>query len=119
MASVLSGVDVVLGKDIKMKFLNFTPHDIVMNDGARFMSEGVARVDGVYSAFDENGICRVDYGGIVGLPRPENDVVYIVSTVVLGVARLLGRSDVVAPATGHPDCIRKDGHVVSVPGFIR
>ena len=25
----------------------------------------------------------------------------------------------VAPATGHPDCIRKDGFIVSVPGFVR
>lgn len=24
-----------------------------------------------------------------------------------------------APATGHPDCIRKDGFIVSVPGFVR
>lgn len=30
-----------------------------------------------------------------------------------------GRTDVVAPATGHPDCIRKDGFIVSVPGFVR
>lgn len=102
-----------------MKFVNFTPHDIVMNDGARFVSEGVARVAGVYSAFDENGICRVDYGCILGLPKPEKDIVYIVSSVVLGIARLHGRRDVVAPATGHPDCIRKDGQVVSVPGFVR
>ena len=29
------------------------------------------------------------------------------------------RTDVVAPATGHPDCIRKDGFIVSVPGFVR
>ena len=101
-----------------MKFVNFTPHDIVMNDGARFVSEGVARVDGVYSAFDANGICRVDYGGISGLPKPEKDTFYIVSSVVLGIARLQGRRDVVAPATGHPDCIRKDGQVISVPGFV-
>ena len=29
------------------------------------------------------------------------------------------RTGVVAPATGHPDCIRKDGFIVSVPGFVR
>lgn len=34
----------------------------------------------------------------------------------LKVAKEKGRTDVVA---GHPDCIRKDGFIVSVPGFVR
>lgn len=37
----------------------------------------------------------------------------------LAAAKEKGRTDVVAPATGHPDCIRKDGFIVSVPGFVR
>ena len=29
------------------------------------------------------------------------------------------RSDLVAPATGHPDAVRSEkGHIVSVPGFV-
>ena len=39
--------------------------------------------------------------------------------ILLEAAKEKGRTDVVAPATGHPDCIRKDGFIVSVPGFVR
>ena len=37
----------------------------------------------------------------------------------IAVAKAKGRTNCVAPATGHPDCIRKDGFIVSVPGFVR
>ena len=29
------------------------------------------------------------------------------------------RKDLIAPATGHPDCKRENGFIVSVPGFVR
>ena len=29
------------------------------------------------------------------------------------------REDVAAPATGHPDTIRQDGKIISVPGFVK
>lgn len=51
--------------------------------------------------------------------KPEEGTVYIVSALVLAAAKEKGRTDVVAPATGHPDCVRKDGFIVSVPGFVR
>jgi len=42
-----------------------------------------------------------------------------VSALVLSAAKAAGRTDCVAPATGHPACVRKDGFIVSVPGFVR
>ena len=41
---------------------------------------------------------------------------YIVSALVLS-ALAGNREDVVAPATGHPETIRQDGKIVSVPGL--
>ena len=100
-----------------MTFKNYTPHSIVLNDGRTFPSMGVSRVSNSFSEF-KNDICSVSYGDIVGLPAPEEGTIYIVSAIVLNAAKAKGRQDCVAPATGHPDCIRKDGYIVSVPGFI-
>ena len=98
-------------------FLNFTPHDIVLNDGRRFPSMGVARVDSSHTDFDKNGICSVKFGDIKGLPDPKDGVFLIVSALVMNASK---RDDLVAPATGHPDTVRNDkGHIVSVPGFVR
>ena len=55
------------------------------------------------------------YGEVQGLPDPKPGARYIVSAMVAGATE---RGDVVVPATGHPEVIRKDGQVFSVPGFI-
>ena len=99
-------------------FKNYTPHSIVLNDGRIFPSMGVARVSNSFSEF-KNDICSVSYGDIVGLPESKEDTIYIVSAIVLSAAKAAGRKDCVAPATGHPNCVRKDGFIVSVPGFIK
>lgn len=100
-------------------FVNCTPHTIVLNDGTNIPSIGAARVSSVFTTFDANGVCEVQYGDITGLPEPQKDVLYIVSSMVLSAAKAAGRTDCVAPATGHPNCVRKDGFIVSVPGFVR
>lgn len=100
-----------------MKYVNLTPHTIVLNNGDSFPSMGVARVSSTFSNFDGNLICHVQYGDVQGLPAPADDTIYIVSAMVLS-ALNGARKDVVAPATGHPDCLRKDGFIVSVPGFV-
>jgi hypothetical protein len=93
------------------------PHAINLNDGTVFAPSGeIARVTSSYSRFDENGIAAVTFGEISGLPSPEKGVIYIVSGLVAAAAK---RKDVVSPATAHPECVRKEGQVVSVPGFIR
>lgn len=104
--------------DFNCKFVNLTPHTITLNDGTSFPSAGIARVSASFSDFDDNGICRQKFGDITGLPDPKDGVRYIVSALVLSAAKAQGRTDVVAPATGHPDCVRKDGFIVSVPGFV-
>ena len=101
------------------KFINLTPHTITLNNGASYASQGVCRVSNSFTSFDDNGVCDVVYGDIVGLPEPSANTLYIVSALVLSAAKAAGRKDCVAPATGHPDCVRKDGFIVSVPGFVR
>lgn len=101
-----------------MKFINLTPHSIVLNDGREFPSEGIAKVSDSYTEFDENSICCVKHGDIVNLPTPKKDTTYIVSSMVLAAAKECKRKDVVAPATGHPLCKRENGFIVSVPGFV-
>jgi hypothetical protein len=100
------------------KFINYTPHQIVLNDGRIYLSMGVARVSNSFTPFS-NDVCDVTYGDVTGLPTSVADTYYIVSAMVLAAAKVQGRTDCVAPATGHPDCIRKDGFIVSVPGFVR
>lgn len=99
-----------------MRLRNFTPHAILLNNGESFPSEGLARVANTFTQFDEDGVCRVEYGDVEGLPEPEDGVLLIVSAMVLAAS---DRSDLVAPATGHPDCVRNEGRIVSVPGFVR
>lgn len=101
-----------------MKFINLTPHNIVLNDGTTFSSCGEARLNDTFTEFDKNGICSVKHGGITNLPAPKEGVIYIVSAMVLTAAKEMGRKDVVAPATGHPLCKRENGFIVSVPGFV-
>lgn len=101
-----------------MMFVNLTPHAIVLNDGRVVEASGtVARCSASYTTFDENGVCKQTFGDIQGLLEPVEGTIYIVSALVLGAVQ--GRNDIVAPATGHPECIRNDkGQIVSVPGFV-
>lgn len=101
-------------------FRNYTPHPIALNDGRTFANEGLARVSATFSAFDENGVCNQEFGQVTGLPEPAADTLYIVSALVLTAAKAAGRTDCVAPATGHPDCVRDEkGFIKSVPGFVK
>ena len=101
-------------------FKNYTPHPIALNDGREFASEGLARVSATFTSFDENGVCEQQFGDVTGLPAPAADTLYIVSALVLTAAKQAGRTDCVAPATGHPDCVRDEkGFIKSVPGFVR
>ncbi len=97
-------------------FKNYTPHTINLNGGRSFPSEGVARVSATFTEFNQDGICRQEFGEVEGLPAPEKGIKLIVSAMVLSAS---DRDDLVAPATGHPDTIRNEkGHIVSVPGFV-
>jgi hypothetical protein len=118
-----------------MKYVNLTPHVVRLNSGLEIAPSGsVARCatsysadrwisdgpDGVVTLDDEfyDGavpIYRASFGQVVGLPEPEAGTLYIVSGMVASATP--DRQDVVAPATGHPEAVRRDGQVWSVPGF--
>lgn len=104
------------------KIVNLTPHDIVITDGPTFEPSGtVARVSTDQKIVDTiNGIdvSEQTFGDIEGLPSPSKDKVYIVSAVVLAAAKAEGRTDCVAPNTAK--AVRNEnGHIVSVPGFVK
>lgn len=103
--------------------INLTPHAIHLNDGRSFNPSGnVARVSAQFtpnSNIDGVETFQQVFGEVENLPQPELNTFFIVSAIVLEAARRSGRTDVVAPATGHPLCVRNDkGHIVSVPGFV-
>lgn len=102
----------------KVQFVNCTPHDLTLNDGTTHKASGVvARVSASFTDFDAEGICQQVFGEVTGIPEPKEGTLYIVSALVLAAS---DREDLVAPATGHPSCVRNEkGLIVSVPGFVR
>jgi len=100
-----------------MEYINLTPHTIVMNDGREFPASGtVARVSSGYTAIVDD-VAKQSFGEVSDLPEPKDGARFIVSAMVLAAT---SRDDVVAPATGHPDCVRNEkGHIVSVPCFVQ
>lgn len=99
-------------------FVNLTPHAIKLTDGTVFPSQGVARVSASFTEFVD-GVCHQQFGDVVGLPEPAEGVKYVVSAIVLGAAKASGRTDCVAPATGHPAVVRNEaGQIDAVPGFV-
>ena len=102
-----------------MKYLNYTPHNIILNSGEVYSPEGTQSVR-IVETYEPVGstpeVYTIVKGPIANLPNPEVGVRLIVSAMVL---RSSNRLDLVAPATGHKDAIRDSkGRIVSVPGFI-
>ena len=110
-----------------LTIINLTPHIVKLNSGKEFPPSGmVARVSAQFSLTtspellkEEIYIYTVEYGEIEGLPEPKEDTLYIVSAMVLEAGERMGRNDLLAPATGHPETVRNEqGQIVSVPGFV-
>jgi len=118
-----------------MKIVNCTKHSINLNDGTSFEpTKHFARVTSIHT-MSQSIVCEtkntsqkhiiapvfdITYDKIEGLPDPQFDTVYIVSTIALNAAKSIGRTDCMAPATGHQDAVRNDlGHILSVPGFVK
>ena len=105
-----------------MKFVNLTPHDIVVQLDAGTITIPASGIQARCSVFSvPAGTLKVDnidipvntvvYGNIVGLPDPHNDTIYITSSLV---AQRAARPDVLAPDTG-ASAIRNDaGQIVAV-----
>ncbi len=104
--------------------LNATPHAISITRKVTYDPSGIlARVASISTMID-HPVGRVEVqqlGDITGLPAERIGVFYIVSAMVLAAnkASTQPRNDLVAPATGHKDCVRNDkGLIVSVPHFV-
>lgn len=77
----------------------------------------VARVSTRYGEFDTNGIADAELVPNFEISDPGEGVVYVVSGLI---AHVLKRSDVVRPASAHPDCCREETEqIISVPRFFR
>ena len=104
-----------------MEIINLTPHVVRLNDGREFPPSGIiARIGTSYAEIvDDGGIpfTSVAFGKPVNLPERKEGVLLIVSGVLASACP--ERDDLIAPCTGHPDCVRKDGQVYSVPCFTR
>ena len=109
-----------------MKVVNLTPHPIHIldKDGTQLLTippgGNAVRVDMVKKPADSITVGgrnipvhNVSYGNVQGLPDPNPDTVYIVSSVV---AQAVARDDVLVPG----DLVRdSDGNVVGCLGLNR
>lgn len=115
-------------------FVNLTPHPVVYRDGSgkdfTFPSAGSARVDvipGTSFTHPIEGLGEftintpAQMGEVIGLPEPDGETIYIVSLIVITHPSVVGRNDVVAPATGPKDNAIRDaeGRIQGVTKFVR
>lgn len=111
------------------KIINFTPHTINLwiteANVLEFPSAGIARVDEVdvigKPIILENGIkiptATKQYKDVIGLPKQQDNVIYIVSIVVLNALRGK-RNDLCSPDTGTGGIRDKDGKIIATKRFI-
>lgn len=105
--------------------INLTPHAITIDGfGTIPASSNVARVSTVRTALGQREGVRITLqalGQVESLPEPADDVLYIVSGLVLDALKRqnTGRAgvDVFAPDTG-PDAIRENGQIIAVRGLV-
>jgi hypothetical protein len=110
-----------------MSIVNCTPHAIVLFNGeeiANTFEPGGLMVRLLESDKQCDDVCGVPcvertYCALAGLPDPVDGTYYLVSIVVLGAAKALGRTDCVSPDTG-AGCVRSpDGKILGTRGFVR
>jgi len=116
-----------------MKFVNCTPHDIVIFDAegtkeiARFPAEKgrEARVDEQdvnHGTLNGIEVKQRSYDKIIGLPEPDEDTYYIVSMIVLLANEILEppywRNDLISPDTGNGAVRNEKGMIVGTKNFV-
>jgi hypothetical protein len=100
------------------EIINLTPHPITIQPSGGQpttipVSGRIARLDSSQTTDDAIAgvpVVTTRFGHVIGLPAPEPNKVYIVSSLV---AQHVRRPDVLAPDTG-PTAIRQDGQIVAV-----
>jgi hypothetical protein len=110
-----------------MSIVNCTPHAIVLFNGdiiAYTIEPSGATVrllESDKTCDDVYGVPCVErtYCALAGLPDPVDGTYYLVSIVVLGAAKALGRTDCISPDTG-AGCVRDAaGKILGTRGFVR
>lgn len=108
------------------KVVNLTAHTINVVNGESniaFPSQGLARVkteEKEIGRINNIPVVKTVYTDVEGLPEPEGNTVYLVSTLVLQALKANGinRPDCLAPNTGLSGAIRDDqGRIIGVRGF--
>lgn len=109
--------------------VNLTPHTLnVVDDAGKIIlsvapSGTIARVTTQQTVVGNVGgvdVVRTVFGDVDGLPAPQDDVVYVVSTLVLQALKANGifRNDVVSPDTSPTSVVRDDaGNIIGVKRF--
>jgi len=104
-----------------MKYINLTAHPInILSGGITIPPSGIVARTHYHTEtiLQENGIpiVRFSYSNIYGLPKSEDNTIYIVSSVVLNAVREQQpeRNDVVAPMKPVRDA---NGKVIGCMGF--
>lgn len=106
-----------------MAYRNYTPHAIILMNGAErivFGSEGVARVTVTQTRREGHPYRMMEnsYGRVEGLPPRNGEDWFIVSSLVLSAAKAEGRDDCIAPDTGKDAERDQDGRITAVRGFV-
>lgn len=100
-----------------MKILNYTSHDVKLNDGTMYPSTGKKITVKVQYSQIGNSFYKSDIV-LDGLPEEESQIFYIVSKKIQLLGMLLGRTDLITPAVHHPATVfDSKKKIVSVPGF--
>lgn len=105
-----------------MKLVNLTPHNIVMilNGEVKetLVSEGLARCSMISNEIGQiNGytLSENTYGEVVGLPQPQEGVIYIVSAIVANALKGIRNDIVVVDKTVR----NESGQIIGCTGFAR
>ena len=104
-----------------MEIKNCTPWPVKLTNGPEFEPCGIVpHAVMKYGEWDESmgiPVTSLEFGKAVGLPPKQEGVLLIVSSMVA--ESMPERDDLIIPAKAHPSAVKKDGKVVSVPGFVR
>lgn len=105
-----------------MKLVNLTPHNIVMilNGEVKetLVSKGLARcsmISNEIGQINDYTLSENTYGEVVGLPQPQEGVIYIVSSIVANALKGVRNDIVVVDKTVR----NENGQIIGCTGFAR
>lgn len=100
-----------------MEILNYTSHDVKLNDGTMYPSTGKKITVKVQYSQIEDSFYKSDIV-LDGLPEEKEQTFYIVGKKIQLLGTLQGRTDLITPAVHHPATVFDEKKkIISVPGF--